>query len=59
MCMKVGRPSGIVSGDAVMPLVTVNEDLQGCDTPTLLAHLAETLQLLHFGVFLDYHHTLL
>ena len=42
-----------------MPLVTVNEHLQGCDTPTLVTHLAELLQLLHRGIFLDYHHALL
>ena len=41
-----------------MSLVTVNEHLQGCDTPTLLAHLTETLQLFHAGIFLDYHDTL-
>ena len=42
-----------------MPLVTVDEYLQGCDSPTLLAHLAETPQLLYRGVFLDDYHALL
>ena len=42
-----------------MPLVTVDEYLQGCDTPTPVTHLTEFLQLLHRGIFLDYHHALL
>ena len=42
-----------------MPLVTVNEHLQGCDSPTLLTHLTELPQLLHRGVFLDDDHALL
>ena len=42
-----------------MPLVTVDENLQGCDTPTLPAHLAELPQLLHRGVVLDDDHALL
>ena len=41
-----------------MPLVTVDEHLQGCDTPTLVTHLAELLQLFHRGIFLDDDHTL-
>lgn len=59
MGMKVGFPSGGLSGSAVMPLVTVDEDLQSRDTPPLLTHLAETAQLLHRGIILDYHDTLL
>ena len=42
-----------------MPLVTVDEDLQSCDSPPLLTHLAETAQLLQRGIILDYHDTLL
>ena len=56
--VQVGLPCGSVSGIDVVPLVPVNEYLQCCDTPTLLTHLAEILQLLHRGVFLDYDHAL-
>ena len=58
MGVKIGLPCGIVTGSTVMPLVTVDEDLQSCDTPPLLTHLAEMLQLLHCGIILDYHDTL-
>lgn len=58
MGVKIGLPCGSIFGVAVVPLVTMDEDLQSCDTPTLLTHLTETLQLLHGGIFLDYHHTL-
>ena len=43
MCVKIGLPSGNVFGIAVMSLVTVDEHLQGCDTPAFLAHLAKML----------------
>ena len=56
--VQVGLPRGIVAGYSVMPLVTVDEHLQGCDTPTLVTHLAELAQLLHRGIFFDYYHTL-
>ena len=59
MGVQVGLPCGIVAGYSVMPLVTVDEHLQGCDTPTLPAHLTETLQLLHCGIVLDDDHALL
>ena len=42
-----------------MPLVTMDEDLQSCDSPPLLTHLTEMLQLLQRGIILDYHDTLL
>ena len=41
-----------------MPLVTVDEDLQCGDSPPLLTHLAEMLQLPQRGIILDYHDTL-
>ena len=41
-----------------MPLVTVDEDLQCGDSPPLLTHLTEILQLLQRGIILDYHDTL-
>lgn len=56
--VQVRLPCGSVSGYTVMSLVPVDEYLQSCDT-TLLAHLAEMLQLLHRGVFLDYDNPLL
>ena len=56
--MEVGLPCGIVSGCSIMPLVTVDEDLQGCDAPTLVTYLTETLQLFHCGVILDYDNAL-
>lgn len=59
MGVKVGLPCGGVSGNGIVPLVPVDEDLQQCDSPTLLAHLAKMQQLLHRGVFLDYYHALL
>ena len=59
MSVQVGLPCGIVAGYSVMPLVTVDEHLQGCDSPTLLTHLAEVPQLLHCGVVLDDDHALL
>ena len=58
MGVKVGLPCGGVIRNTVMPLVTVDEDLQCRDSPTLLTHLAETAQLLHRGIILDYHDTL-
>ena len=58
MGMKVGLPCGGISGSAVMPLVTVDEDLQCRDSPPLLAHLTKMLQLLQSGIILDYHDTL-
>ena len=58
MGVKVGLPCGGLSGNSIMPLVTVNEDLQSRDSPPLLTHLAEMLQLLQRGIILDYHDTL-
>ena len=59
MGVQVGLPCGGVSGDGIVPLVPVDEDLQRCDSPTLPAHLAEMPQPLHRGVFLDDNHALL
>ena len=59
MCVEIGLPCGIVAGYSIMSLVTVDEHLQGCDTPTLLTHLAEVPQLFHRGVVLDDNHALL
>ena len=56
--MEIGLPRGIVAGHSVMPLVTVDEDLQGCDAPPLVAHLTEPLQLLHCRAVLDDNHAL-
>ena len=53
MGMKIGLPCGRVLWVAVMSLVTVDEHLQGCDSPTLLTHLTEMMQLLHCGIILD------
>ena len=58
MGVKVWFPCGGISGSAVMPLVTVDEDLQCRDSPPLLAHLTKMLQLLQSGIILDYHDTL-
>lgn len=41
-----------------MSLVAVYEDLQRRNAPSHLTHIAETLQLLHCGIFLDDHHAL-
>ena len=59
MCVEIGLPCGIVAGYSIMSLVTVDEHLQDCDTPTLLTHLAEVPQLFHRGVVLDDNHALL
>ena len=58
MGVKVWFPCGGISGSAVMPLVTVDEDLQCRDSPPLLAHLTKMLQLLQSGIILDYHRSL-
>ena len=58
MGMEIGLPRGIVAGRSVMPLVTVDEDLQGSDTPPLVANCAKALQLFHCGVFIDDNHSL-
>ena len=55
--MKIGLPCGWVLWVAVMPLVTMDEHLQGCDTPSLLTHLTEMMQLLHCGIFFNNHDT--
>ena len=59
MGVKVWLPCGSFTGIDVMPLVPVDKYLQWCDSPTFLTHLAEMLQLLHRGVFLDYDNPLL
>ena len=41
-----------------MSLVAVYEDLLRRNAPSHLTHIAETLQLLHCGIFLDDHHAL-
>ena len=58
MGVKIGLPSCRVLRVAVMSFVTMDEHLQGCDAPTLLTYLTETLQLFHSGAFIDYYHTL-
>lgn len=58
MGVKIGHPCGGISEIAVMPLVTVDEDLQSCDTPMLLTLLTKMLQLLQRGIIFDYHDTL-
>ena len=57
--VQVWLPCGIVAGRSVMSLVTVDEHLQSCDTPALVTHLTEFLQLFHRGVLLDYYNALL
>ena len=57
--VEVWLPYGIVAGYSVMSLVTVDEHLQGCDSPMLLTHLAEVPQLLHCGVVFDDNHVFL
>ena len=44
---KVTIVRGRVLWVAVMPLITVDEHLQGCDAPTLFTHLTEMPQLFH------------
>ena len=58
MGMKIRLPSGRVLRIAVMSFVTVDEHLQGCDTPTLLTHLTEMQQLFHCRIIIDYDYTL-
>lgn len=58
MGMAVRFPCGVVARYAVMSLVLVDEDLQGCDSPSIMAAVAILPKLVYGRVLFAHHHAL-
>lgn len=58
MGMAVRFPCGVVARYAVMTFVLMNEDLQGCDSPSLMAAVTILPKLVYGCVLFAHHHAL-
>ena len=58
MGMAIRFPCGVVARYAVMSFILVDEDLQGCDSPSLMAAVAILPKLVYGRVLFAHHHAL-